>query len=86
MHKPVIVRRLDELGRLAIPKEFLIKLGLEGSRAVRILWNKNSISMEPVIENYCILCRKAKTPLIEYENKGYICQDCISKIKNLKTE
>lgn len=72
-----IVRRLDNLGRVVIPKEMRKLLNVEEKDFVRIIKQNNSI----IIKKYsrsCMICGKEKD-IKEY--KGIcLCSKCIEQI------
>lgn len=83
-----IVRRIDDLGRVVIPKEVRRNMGIVEGDPVEFLTKGDSI----VIRKYlvgCILCGGHKPTTKLYPEKE-ICADCVSIIvknaENLRTE
>ena len=73
-----MVRRVDELGRVVIPKEIRNKLGIEEKDPLDIYIDGFSIVLRKSQSN-CIFCGNTKE-LIEYKDK-LICKKCINNIK-----
>jgi transcriptional pleiotropic regulator of transition state genes len=76
-----IVRRIDDLGRVVIPKELRRTLGIAEGDAMEIFMDGDKI----VLKKYspgCTLCGSLDG--IVYLSDKPICQDCISKIAKLQ--
>ena len=76
-----IVRRLDELGRLVIPKELRRTLGIDVKDPLEIYVDGESI----ILKKYapaCIFCNEA-TNIISYKGKN-VCANCIKAIAKAK--
>lgn len=73
-----VERRIDELGRIVIPKDFLNYLHVKKNSLFRITLTYDSLILEPIQEKNCIFCHDGeeliKTP------KGYICEACFQEI------
>lgn len=78
-----IIRKLDELGRVVIPKEIRNKLDIEEKDPIEIYIEGNSIILKK-FELGCIFCNNSKD-LNTYKEK-LICQKCLSKISELNSE
>ena len=76
-----IVRNLDELGRIVIPKEIRKKLKIEQKDPIEIFIEGNSIVLKKFEEN-CIFCN-GTNDLTSFEEK-LICNKCINKLLSLK--
>lgn len=76
-----IIRRIDELGRIVVPKEIRRTIGLKEGDFVEISLSNGIVSLQKP-EFSCPLCNKTLT---EEENKSSfkICSDCVSSIKAL---
>ena len=75
-----IIRRIDELGRIVIPKEIRTKLEINIGDAMGIYVNGHSIVLEKE-QDTCAFCNNTKN-LTVFNNK-LICENCISKISKL---
>ena len=78
-----IVRNLDELGRVVIPKEIRKKLQIEQKDPIEIFIDGNSIVLKK-FEKGCIFCNSSKD-LITYKDK-LICKKCKEKIMDIDDE
>lgn len=78
-----IVRKLDELGRVVIPKEMRNKLNIEQKDPIEICLEGNSIILRK-FETGCIFCNSSKE-LVSYKDK-LICKKCLLKLSNLPSE
>lgn len=76
-----IVRKVDELGRIVIPMELRITLGIAEKDAVEIFVDGEQIIMKKYNPS-CIFCGEARN-VISYKGKN-ICTDCLDEIKNRK--
>lgn len=75
-----IVRKLDQLGRIVIPKELRNTFDLEEGDPIEIFVDGNDIILRKY-QPACIFCNDA-TDILQYENKN-ICKNCLGKLKNL---
>ena len=78
-----IVRKLDELGRVVIPKEIRNKLDIEEKDPIEVYIDGNSIILKK-FESGCIFCNNSKD-LSTFKDK-LICKKCLEKISNLNVE
>lgn len=78
-----IVRKLDELGRVVIPKEIRNKLDIEQKDPIEIFIDGTSIILRK-FESGCIFCNNS-VDLTSYKNK-LICKECLEKIMDIKLE
>ncbi len=76
-----IVRRVDELGRIVIPKEMRRSLGIDQKDPIEISVEGSSIVLQKY-ENRCVFCGALK-PAIKHNGK-LMCSKCLKEInKNL---
>ena len=73
-----MIRRVDELGRVVIPKEIRNKLDIEEKDPMEIYVDGPSIVLKK-FESNCIFCGNTKD-LIEYKGK-LICKKCVDSLK-----
>ncbi|MEI3391785.1 MAG: AbrB/MazE/SpoVT family DNA-binding domain-containing protein [Clostridia bacterium] len=78
-----IVRKLDELGRVVIPKEIRNKLDIEEKDPIEIYLDGTSIILRK-FETGCIFCNNSKD-LVSFKDK-LVCKKCLSKITDLNNE
>lgn len=78
-----IVRKLDELGRVVIPKEIRNKLDIEEKDPIEIYLDGTSIILRK-FETGCIFCNNPKD-LISFKEK-LICKKCLSKMSDLNND
>ena len=74
-----IVRKVDELGRIALPMEIRKVMGIKEKDAIEIFTDDDRI----VLTKYhpaCIFCSNAHD--IVYFNGKRICRECLEKIKD----
>lgn len=81
MKSSVIVRRIDELGRVVIPIDMRTHLNIVEKDPVDIYLEGSSIILRKH-EQKCIFCGNTKK-LINFENK-LVCDKCINNITNRK--
>lgn len=73
-----IVRKLDELGRITLPKELRRTFEINEGDSVEIYVDEDAICLKPVPEKKCKFCGSDSNL---YEVDGvYICRDCAHKI------
>lgn len=76
--KEEIIRKLDELGRIVIPFDYINKLGWTKCSEISISMNGNQIILQ-LSENKCDFCGTGED-LILFKEK-YICKKCADEIK-----
>ena len=72
-----VIRKIDELGRIVIPKEVRKKLGINIKDPMEIYADSNSITLRKV-EDKCTFCGSTKD-LIEFKGK-LICKKCFDEL------
>ena len=78
-----VIRRIDELGRIVIPKEIRKKLGINIKDPMEIYADSNSITFRKV-EDKCIFCGESKN-LISFKEK-LICKKCFDSLYKQEVE
>lgn len=76
-----IVRKVDELGRIVIPKELRKTFSIGEKDALEIFVDGHKIILKKY-EPACIFCGQAKDN-INYKGKN-ICPDCVVELKEAK--
>ena len=77
-----MVRRIDELGRIVIPKEIRKKLEINIKDPMEIYVEGHAITLKKV-ENNCVFCESSKN-LITFKDK-LICEKCFNSLHKLKS-
>jgi len=72
-----MIRRVDELGRVVIPKEIRNKLDIQEKDPLEIYVQEDCIILKKY-ESNCIFCGNTKD-LIEYKEK-LICKKCLKDL------
>lgn len=73
-----IVRKVDELGRIVIPKELRRSLNIEEKDALEIYVDGEQIILKKY-EPDCIFCGDARN-VINYKGKN-ICKNCLEEMR-----
>lgn len=76
-----IVRNLDNLGRVVIPKEMRKLLSIEVGDAVEIIKDKNTVVLKKYSDR-CVFCYGEEW-IVEFLER-YICINCRKKLISLK--
>lgn len=75
-----IVRKLDELGRVTLPKEMRKSINLKDRDQVDIYFNDGVICIEKAdTQKKCFIC-KSKEKLVEVDGM-HICLNCAEKVQ-----
>ena len=77
-----IVRNVDELGRIVIPKEIRKKFNIEIKDPIEIYVDGSSIVLKKYLPN-CIFCGSSKE-LVSYKDK-LVCSNCSKGISQSST-
>ncbi len=75
-----IVRKLDQLGRIVIPKELRTTFELKENDPIEIFVDGSDIILRKY-QPACIFCNEA-TDVVQFEGKN-VCKNCLAKIKAL---
>jgi len=78
MNDVFLIRKLDKLGRITLPKDFRKKLNISEDDYIEITLTRDVITLKKSNRS-CIFCGGSEW-LIEYNNK-YLCESCIHNIK-----
>ena len=73
-----IVRNIDELGRIVVPKELRKQLGIANTDPVEIYMEEDKIIIKKYVP-VCHFCGKTHG-IVMFKEKN-ICADCIAEIK-----
>lgn len=75
-----VVRRIDQLGRLVLPKELRRTLGIGNEDPIEIFVNGENI----ILRKYqisCIFCDNS-SDIVEYKGKS-ICNNCLEELNKI---
>ena len=75
-----IKRKIDELGRIVLPKELRKTLGIEPGTPIEIYTEDDMIILKK-FENRCVLCGSTEG-VADVKGKK-VCKDCIDELKQL---
>lgn len=79
-----IIRGIDNLGRVVLPKELRTALGLTGDSKVEITAESGAIVMRKYIPTgSCIFCGAVDEQAVTFEGRC-ICRDCWQRIAALR--
>jgi transcriptional pleiotropic regulator of transition state genes len=73
-----VVRKVDELGRIVLPKELRTILGINEKDAIEIFTDDDKIILQKY-QPACTFCNNAND--IIYFNGKRVCTECIEKLK-----
>lgn len=76
-----IIRKIDELGRVVIPREIRNQFELTEKDPIEIYVDGSSIILRKHVLN-CVFCNSSKD-LIQFNDK-LLCKKCFEKLVNLK--
>ena len=74
-----IVRKIDQLGRIVLPKELRKVQGIEENKTVMEIFTEEEQIILRKYEPACIFCRETKG-VVEFRGK-LICKYCLEDIK-----
>ncbi len=78
-----IVRRVDQLGRIVLPKELRNTLDIDKKDPMEIYVEEDTVILKKY-EPGCTLCNSVDD-LISYRGKN-VCQECLEELESLKEE
>ncbi len=83
MTRKICSRKLDELGRVVIPMEARIALGIKNKQTFDVYIDNGTIVFKPINDiQACCICGEVNAALTKV-NHALVCPDCVEKIKNL---
>ena len=74
-----VVRKVDELGRIVLPKELRTILNINERDSIEIFTDNDKIILQKY-QPACVFCSNAND--IIYFNGKRVCAECIEKLKN----
>jgi transcriptional pleiotropic regulator of transition state genes len=83
MRKFGAVRRVDDLGRIVIPKDIRDRLGLPIGARLEVYATEDGKIVAERLDDSCALCGASETRLIAFFSK-FLCEDCVDKLQDTK--
>lgn len=77
--KTGVIRELDQLGRVTLPKEFRKTLGIRESEPIEICLEGDSIRLRPC-RLQCVCCGTQREDKLVEKNGVHICSICIEAL------
>lgn len=74
-----IVRKIDELGRIVVPKELRDKMDMPQGTSMEIFVNENQI----ILKKYQPGCQECGTVGVHLLGKSRICRPCAHKLSEI---
>ena len=75
------IKKVDEMGRIVVPKDIRKALGVSNLDYVQFYLDENGVVLRKY-NNCCFLCSSSEN-VVTYKEK-FICKSCIEELKNLK--
>lgn len=82
MKQKYLESTIDELGRIAIPKEIREELGLKELDSLAVSIIDNELALCPVASEICVICGNHKTEQLHDFTGKRLCNGCIVAIDN----
>ena len=73
-----VVKKIDDLGRIVLPKDIRMPMGIESGTPLEIFTDGERIVLRK-FQSACIFCGEAED-VVYYKDKR-ICSACVAKIK-----
>ena len=77
-----IVRRIDNLGRIVVPKELRTTMEIDVKDPIEIYVSDDGAIVLSKYQPSCVFC-DSKEDVFEYRGK-YICKECSKKLEEIK--
>ena len=75
------IKKVDEMGRIVVPKDIRKALGVSNLDYVQFYLDENGVVLRKY-NNCCFLCSSSEN-VVPYKER-FICESCIEELKNLK--
>ena len=83
MQRKICARKIDELGRIVLPQEARMALGIKEKQVLDVYIDEDTILLKLFNDiPICSLCGESDVQLTEV-NHSLICNNCITKIKDI---
>ncbi|MBP0979487.1 MAG: AbrB/MazE/SpoVT family DNA-binding domain-containing protein [Oscillospiraceae bacterium] len=76
-----ILRRIDELGRIVLPKELRSAFDIRPGDSIEIYTDRDNAIILKKYQHKCIFCG-SNDDLVEYKGR-MVCQDCVDDIESM---
>jgi len=76
-----LVRKIDDLGRIVIPRELRKEMEMEVKDSVEVYVEEGNVVFKKYLPS-CSFCN-SKEDIITYKGKN-VCSDCVRNLKQLK--
>ncbi len=73
-----IVRRIDDLGRIVIPKELRTTLGIKDSDPLEFYMQGDGIVLVPYRPG-CVFCGESTEAMVEFKGQR-VCRNCVKEL------
>ena len=80
MKEAKIIRKIDEVGRVVLPRDYRKALGWHEGTELSLICEDGRIILQP-FQSCCILCEN--TTYLTQIHKKYICKNCIHELNSL---
>lgn len=77
-----MIRKLDELGRVAIPQEYCEKLGIKYNNKIDIIFENNVLILKKAADT-CVYCGKEDIIQGLSLYGKHMCKDCCKKLSDI---
>jgi len=83
MRKFGTVRRVDDLGRIVIPKDIRDRLDLPTGTRLEVYATEGGKIVAERLDDSCVLCGASETRLMAFFSK-FLCEDCVDRLQEPK--
>ena len=83
MRKFGTMRKVDDLGRVVIPKDIRNKLNIPVGTRLEVYATEDGKIVAERLDDSCALCGASETRLIAFFSK-FLCEDCVDKLQDAK--
>ncbi len=75
-----VLRKIDKMGRVVIPKEFRSALGITPGDCVGIIAEKGRMIIEVIPSKECAFCGNTGDDLLRFK-RGFCCKNCLEDLQ-----
>lgn len=77
------IRKLDQLGRVVLPKEVRMQLNLQENSEVLVQVEGGKVTLTPVDQAHCVLCG-SNEDIVCFEDGYVVCKNCLKAMVDAK--